>query len=222
MRHRATLALLFAFALTVFGATRLQAQPRPGTSAQETDDEVKVNTYKKFVETREPNPALAYEAAKEYMRRYGKEDDQYTRYFKVWIPAFEDDERARKLAAERADREQQLLGSFTQKDFAKAYGLAKQVLADNPDNIKVLIALGYGGVFASESRNETFNDAAAGYAQKAIQLIESGKAPDTWAPFKNREDVQASLYYAVGFYFLKPKPESSIANFIKAAQIESD
>ncbi|PYS83309.1 MAG: hypothetical protein DMF70_06880 [Acidobacteria bacterium] len=61
MRHRATLALLFAFALAVYGATRLQAQPRPGTSAQETDDEVKVNTYKKFVENREPNPALAYE-----------------------------------------------------------------------------------------------------------------------------------------------------------------
>ena len=99
MRHRATIALLFAFALAFFGAPRLQAQPRPGASVQETDDEVKVNTYKKFVENREPNPAVAYEAAKEYMRRYGKEDDQYTRYFRVWIPAFEDDERARRMAA---------------------------------------------------------------------------------------------------------------------------
>src|SRR5260370_32827213 len=131
MRNRAPIALLFAFALAFFGASRLQGQPRPGTSVQETDDEVKVNTYKKFVENREPNPAVAYETAKEYMRRYGKEDAQDTRYFKVWIPALEDDERARRMAAERADREQQLLGSFTQKDFARPYGMADPVLTDS-------------------------------------------------------------------------------------------
>jgi hypothetical protein len=223
MRHRATLALLFTFTLAFFGATRLQAQPRSGTSGQETDDEVKVNTYKKFVENREPNPAIAYDAAKFYMARYGKEDDQYTRYLKQWIAFYEEDERARKLAAERADREQQLLGSFTQKDFARAYGMAKQVLADNPENVKVLIALGYEGVGAStQARNETFNNEAASYALKAIQLIESGKAPDTWAPFKNKEDVLASLYFAEGFYLLKPRPDAAIANLFKATQIASD
>jgi hypothetical protein len=221
MRHQALLALLFGFTLTL-AAPALRAQPRTGAPVQETDDEFKVTTYKRFTDNREPNPTAAYQAARDYMAKYGKEDDQYTRYLRVWISAYEEDERNLRLAAERADREQQLLGSFTQKDFAKAYGMAKQVLADNPDNVKVLIALGYGGVFASETRNETFNDAAGGYAQKAIQLIESGKVPDTWAPFKNREDVLASLYYAEGFYSLKPKPESSIVNFIKAAQIESD
>jgi hypothetical protein len=222
MKHRVFLALFFGLALA-FSATTLQAQPRPGQVVQETDDEFKVTTYKKFVDNREPNPLAAYQAAKDYMARYNKEDDQYTRYLKAWIAAYEEDEKNRRLAAERADREQQLLGSFTQKDFAKAYGLAKQVLADNPDNVKVLIALGYEGVIAStEARNEAFNADAANYAQKAIQLIEAGKAPDNWEPFKNKEDVLASLYYAVGFYNLKPKPESSIANFIKAAQIESD
>jgi len=221
MKHQALLALLFGFTLA-FAVPALRAQPRTGAPVQETDDEFKVTTYKRFTDNREPNPAAAYQAAREYMAKYGKEDDQYTRYLRVWISAYEEDVRNLRLAAERADREQQLLGSFTQKDFAKAYGMAKQVLADNPDNLKVLIALGYGGVFASETRNETFNDAAGGYAQKAIQQIESGKAPETWAPFKNREDVLASLYYAEGFYLLKPKPESSIANFIKAAQIESD
>src|SRR5438094_9005440 len=130
MRHRATLALLFAFALAGFGATRLQTKHRPRTSAQKTDDEVNVNTYKKFVENREPNPAVAYEAAKYYMGRYGKEDDQYTRYLKQWIAFYEDDERARKLAAEKADREQRLLDAITQKRFADAYLQAMQVLND--------------------------------------------------------------------------------------------
>ena len=223
MRHRATLALLFAFALAGFGATRLQAQPRPGTSVQETDDEVKVNTYKKFVENREPNPAVAYEAAKYYMGRYGKEDDQYTRYLKQWIAFYEDDERARKLAAEKADREQRLLDAITQKRFADAYSQARQVLNDDATNVKVLIPLGYSAVIATtESKNENFNAEAAGYARRAIQLIESGKAPDSWSPFKNKEDVLASLSYAIGFYLHKTSPDEAIASLIRAAHIDSD
>lgn len=209
-------------AVLAFSAPALFAQPRTAP-VQETDDEYKVTTYKRFADNWENNPATAYQAAREYMAKYGKEDDQYTRYLRQWIAAYEEDEKNRRLTAERADREQQLLGSFTQKDFAKAYGLAKPVLADNPDNVKVLIALGCQGLVAStEARNEAFNNDAMGYAQKAIQLIESGKAPDTWAPFKNKEDVLASLYYALGFYNLKPKPESAIPNYLKAAQIDSD
>src|SRR2546423_4867125 len=218
-----TLACFFALALAVGATARLQAQPRTSTPVQVTDDEFKVTTYKRFTDNREPNPAAAYQAAREYMAKYGKEDDQYTRYLRIWISAYEEDERNTRLAAERADREQQLLGNFTQKDYAKAYGMAKQVLSDNPENVKVLIALGYEGVGAStEARNENFNNEAAGYAQKAIQLIESGKTPDTWAPFKSREDVLASLYYAEGFYAPKTKPEAAVVAFIKASQIDSD
>ena len=215
-------ALFFALALILGAAARSHAQPRTSTPVQETDDEYKVTTYKKFVDNREPYPAAAYQAARDYMAKYGKEDDQYTRYLRKWITAYEEDERARRVTAEKADREQQLLGNFTQKDYAKAYGMAKQVLADNPDDLKVLIALGYEGVLASEARNEAFNNDAATYAQKAIQLIEAGKTPETWAPFKNKEDVLASLYYAEGFYALKPKPESAVPAFIKTAQIDSD
>lgn len=218
----ATLTIFFAIALTFGATTRLHAQPRTSTPVQETEDEYKVTTYKKFVDNREPYPAVAYQAAKAYMVKYGKEDDQYTRYLRQWINAYEEDERTRKLTADRADREQQLLGSFTQKDFAKAYAMARQVLADNPENLKVLIALGYEGVLASEARNESFNADAATYGRRAIQLIEAGKVPDSWDPFKNKEDVLASLYYAEGFYALKPKPEAAIADFIKTAQINSD
>src|SRR5947207_368756 len=158
-----TLACFFALAFAVGATTRLQAQPRTSTPVQETNDEYKVTTYKKFTENREPFPAVAYKAARDYMAKYGKEDDQYTRYLRIWIAAYEEDEKALRLAADKADREQQLLGSFTQKDYAKAYGMAKQVLADNPENVKVLIALGYEGVGAStEARNE---NEAAGYAR---------------------------------------------------------
>jgi len=223
MKYRLTLALLFVLALGFSTFSRVQAQSRTGNAVQETDDEFKVTTYKRFVENREPNPGAAYQAAREYMARYNKEDDQYTRYLKAWIAAYEEDERVRRLAAEREDREQRLLQSVTQKKFADAYAQAKQVLADDPNNVKVLIPLGYSAFIAStESRNENFNADAIDYATKAIQLIESGRAPDTWSPFKNKEDVLASLHYALGFYQLKTNPDVAIVQLIKAAQGDSD
>ena len=223
MKYRLTLALLFVLAFGFSTFSRLQAQPRTGTAVQETDDEFKVTTYKRFVENREPNPGAAYQAAREYMARYSKEDDRYTRYLRAWIAAYEEDERVRRLASERDDREQRLLQAVTQKKFADAYAQAKQVLADDPNNVKVLIPLGYSAFIAStESRNESFNTDAATYATKAIQLIESGRAPDTWSPFKNKEDVLASLHYALGFYQLKTSPDVAIVQLIKAAQGDSD
>src|SRR5438552_15165911 len=168
MRHLLVLALICAMAFAFSSAAHSYGQtPRPGSSAQETDDEYKVATYKRFVENREPNPDVAYQAAKDYMGRYSKENDEYTRYLKQWIAAYEEDERARKAAAEREDREPRLLGAITQKKFADAYALAKQVLNEDSNNVKVLIPLGYSGVIAStEARNETFNAEAANYAQK--------------------------------------------------------
>jgi hypothetical protein len=186
---------------------------------QETDDEVKVNTYKRFVENREPYPAVAYQAARDYMGRYGKEDDQYTRYLKQWIAAYEEDERTRRLEGEREDREQKLLQLITQRNFVEAYGQARTTVNSDPNNVKLLIALGYGAVTAG---SENFNADALNYAQKAIQLIESGQAPASWSPFKNKDDVLASLHYASGFYSLKTSPDTAIGHFIKAAQADSD
>ena len=211
MKHRVTLALLFGLVLAFSASTRLQAQPKTGV--QETEDEFKVTTYKRFVENREPNPAAAYQAAKDYMARYNKEDDQYTRYLKQWMSAFEKDERQDTL----------LRSIYGEKNYAAGFGLARQVLTDDPDDVKSLIALGYGGYMATTTaKNETFNADSVKYAQKALQLLDSGKAPDVWDPFKSREDAIASLNYAIGFIDLKPRPEESIGRFVKVISIDSD
>jgi hypothetical protein len=213
MKHRVTLALLFGLALAFSASTRVPAQPRTGAALQETDDEFKVTTYKRFVENREPNPSAAYQAAKAYMARYNREDDQYTRYLKQWISAFEKDERQDTL----------LRSIYGEKNYAAGFGLAKQVLADDPEDVKTLIALGYGGYLATtNTKNETFNADSVRYAQKAIQLLESGKTPDAWEPFKSRDDAVSSLNYAIGFIDLKPRPEEAIGRFIRVTQIDSD
>ena len=194
MRHRATLALL------VFGLALLLVPAKAaGQTPPVTDDEVKVSIYKRFVENWEPNPPLAYEAAKEYMRRYGKEEDQYTRYFKVWIPAYEEDLRERKVTAERADREQQLLGTLTQKKFAEAIEAFRQLALLKPgdgnaqSNLGVFYQYERGGLSKDEA------EAAKWYRKSAEQGNSAGEyhlgrvPPDVEHPLQlaYRDDVKS-------------------------------
>jgi hypothetical protein len=101
--------------------------------------------------------------------------------------------------------------------------LAKELLADEPENITALIDLGYGGyVVAVQTKNESGNADAANYTRKAIQAIEAGKAPANWAPFKTKDDALGYLYYSLGYLERTSNPTNTLANFIKAATFDSE
>lgn len=181
--------------------------------AQETDDPVKIEVYTRFVNNRKANEGAAYQAAKEYLQRYPKDNDQYTQYLQKWIAVYERDERKRTLP--------QLV--YNAKNFAGAYTLGKQILTEEPEYLPALIHLGYAGFLATTlAKNETFNADAQTYANKAIQAIEAGKSPASWAPFKGKEDTLAQLFYTVGFLNLKTAPDRSVQPLIRAAQFETD
>ncbi len=179
--------------------------------AQETDDPVKIEIYKRFVDNRLPNPAAAYQAARDYVTKYNKDKDQYTDYLSKWMAAYERDERKRNLPI-----------FINEKKFTEAYSTGAKILADEPNYLRAQIDLGYAGYLAASAKNEQFNTQALEYARAAIQAIESGKTPNEWAPFKGKDDTLAYLNYAVGFLTLKTSPDSAIDSLIKAAQFESD
>jgi hypothetical protein len=174
-------------------------------------DESKTAWYGDFTKLRTTDPTKAYEAAKKYLDACPTEDTDITKYLKKWSAAYE--KEARKL------RLQPLL--YNDKKYPEAFTLGKEILADEPENLRVLIDLGYGGYMAAFAKNESFNADALNYAKKAIQMIEAGKAPESWAPFKSKEDTLAYLYYTVGF-LNKTNPAEALAARIKSAQLESE
>ena len=197
-------AAFMAVSLT-FGAVAV-AQVGP-----ETDDPVKIETYKRFYDNHASNRALAYQAAKDYLQKYTKDKDQYIDYLTKWVTIYERDERKRKLP-----------GLINEKNFAEAYSTGAKILADEPTYLRAQIDLGYAGYLAASAKNETYNADALRYARQAIQAIESGKVPTEWAPFKGKDDTLAYLNYAVGFLTLKTTPDQAIDSLLKAAQYESD
>jgi tetratricopeptide (TPR) repeat protein len=202
---RLALAALIALALGASGLQRFSAV------AQETDDPVKIETYKRFVDNRVPNPTAAYQAARDYLQKYQKDKDQYTDYLNKWVAAYE-----------RDDRKRQLPGLINEKKFDEAYRVGARILSDEPDYLRAQIDLGYAGYLAASNKDETHTADALMYARKAIQTIESGKAPTEWAPFKGKDDTLAYLNYAVGFLTLKTNPDQALDSLLKAAQYESD
>ena len=202
---RLALAALMALAVGSIGVRQF------AVSAQETDDPVKIQMYQKFVDNRVPNPGAAYQAARDYLQRYQKDKDQYTDYLQKWVLAYERDDRKKKLG-----------GLINEKNFAEAYKTGAKILADEPDNLRAQIDLGYAGYLAASNKDESHNAEALMYARKAIAALESGKTPSEWTPFKGKDDTLAYLNYAVGFLTLKTSPDQTIDSLIKAASYDSD
>src|ERR1044072_9069992 len=204
LTQRLGLAVLLAISVLALGA-------RQTVLAQETDDPVKIEIYKRFVDNRQGNPTVAYQPARDYLQKYNKDKDQYTDYLNKWVMFYERDERKRMLP-----------GLINEKKFAEAYSTGAKILADEPNYLRAQIDLGYAGYLAATAKNESFNTTALDYARKAISEIESGKTPTEWEPFKGKDDTLAYLNYAVGFLTLKTTPDAAIDSLIKAAQYESD
>ena len=202
--QRLSLAVLLALSVLALGARHV-------VLAQETDDPVKIEIYKRFVDNRQGNPAVAYQAARDYLTKYNKDKDQYTDYLSKWVMFYERDERKRILP-----------NLINEKKFAEAYSTGEKILKDEPNFLRAQIDLGYAGYLAASAKNESFNATALDYARKAISEIESGKAPAEWAPFKGKDDTLAYLNYAVGFLTLKTNPDQAIDALLKAARYDSD
>lgn len=212
MRRLTITSFVVAISLSAMGLVA-QAQTQTRAQVPETEDQAKIDIYTRFFNNRLSNESAAYQAAKEYLAKYPKDDDAYTRYLKPWVTLYDKWERKQQVP--------HLI--YDEKNYAEGYKLGKQVLAENPDDPATLMYLGYGAYLASTTaKNESFNADARAYAQKAITAIESGKAPDEWKPFKDRADALAHLYYTLGFFDFRTNPNSAIDSFLKTAQLDSD
>jgi tetratricopeptide (TPR) repeat protein len=198
--------------LAVCGSLIVMAAPVFAQAAGACTEEGKTAIYTDFTTLRTSDPAKAYDAAKKYLA-CGEAEDQYTAYLKKWVAAYEKESRKAKFPV--------IL--YNDKNYAEALATGKQILAEDPENMSVIIGLGYMGYLATvSSKNETFNKESLEYARRAIKLIESGKAPANWAPFKGKDDTLAYLYNAIGRLTVKEGTSETLTSLIKAAQMEGD
>lgn len=175
-------------------------------------DENKAAWYKTFTDTFKTDAQpKAYEAAKKYLTACSAEDTPQTQYLKKWVGAYE--KEIRKVNFQKF--------LYTDKNYPEAFKLGGEILKDEPENLKILMDLGYAGYVTSTMKNNAFNADAINYARKTIQLIESGKTLESWTPFPSKDEALAFLTYYIGLQTLQTDPAGALPLLIKAAKFES-
>ena len=205
----ATLALLPVLGNVI----ELKAQTPAASPAQgQCTPENKLAWYTEFRATFKTDQNRAYDLAQKYLACPSEAGEESIRnYLKNTFVAVIDKSR-------RTPRVNQLV--YDKKDYAKAFELGKQVLADEPDNVKVLIDLGYAGFMTASSRVDTFNADSLVYAKKAIQLLQSGAVPDNWAPYSNKDEALAYMNNTIGQLTFQKNPSEALPYLLRAAQFE--
>jgi len=200
----ATLALLAFPAVAKSLSTDAVAQ-------DQCTDENKTAWYATFRENFKTEQQKAYDAAKKYLTACSSEDTPQTQYLKRFVDIYE-----------KAQRTTVLQTKLNEKNYPDAFKLGAEILKDEPENMTVLINLGYAGYVTSTAKNNSFNADALNYARKAIQLIESGKTVEAWTPFPNKDEALAFLTYYIGTNSLTSgDPAGALPLLIKAAKFES-
>ncbi|MGH9932221.1 MAG: hypothetical protein ACREA9_23715 [Pyrinomonadaceae bacterium] len=205
----ASLALLPAFANVI----ELKAQtPAAAPTQGQCTPENKLAWYTEFRKLFKTEQAKAYELAQKYLACPAEPGEESIRnYLQNTFVAVID-------KARRTPRVTELV--YDKKDYAKAFELGKQVLADEPDNVKVLMDLAYAGYLANSAKVDTFSGDSLIYAKKAIQLIQSGGVPDNWVPYANKDEALSYLNNTIGVLTIQKNPSEALPYFLKAGQLE--
>ena len=199
--------LMVAAVLGAFSAPLL-------AQSKECNDENKAAWYDTFLKDRNGDGSqqkIAYDSAKQYLTSCPDDSGDIAQYLKKWVTAYE-----------KGNRKLQFEDAFNKKDYSKATELGKQLLAEDANNVRVYMLIGYGGYLASAANNATMPPEALDYAKKAIEMIESGKSPESWVPFTSRDQALAWLNYSIGKAKLASAPVESLPYLIKAARYDSE
>jgi len=221
MKKQIRIFTLMALAATFCLPAVADYQPATAAAVQDgqSDADAKAALYKRFTDNfQKPDPAaqkIAYDAGKEYLQKYGgdtsRDNVQIVNYIKSWVSKYE-------AAASNAEFYPLI---YQKKNYPAAFAKGKQLLASDPDNLKVLINLAYAGYLASTAKDDTNDADAINYGKQALQLIDAGKTPEDWQPFSGKDEALAYLNFTIGELLMKSSPTEAVPYFIKATQYDA-
>lgn len=221
------LAIVFAAANT---ATTF-AQDDPAATAK---NDLYTKFYTCYKETAQPARDNCYAVAKEYIDKYGSDNDDYIKFVKKRYDAYTQEKASAKKVA--------ILSSFDSSikdpknmNIDTAFTTGKDAAAADPDLIDVPIVLASIGFDAATAAtpNDKYNADTINYAKTAIQKIESGKTSDQYGAYNytyksqkypdGKNNTLGWMNYTIGYimYYRQNQKKEALPYLYKATQINS-
>lgn len=148
----------------------------------------------------------AYQTSKEFLARFGTEKNDTIKKVRKYVENY---------------RTTMFFKAVDDSKFQSAFTLGKEILADEPQNADVLISLTYAGYNAMAAGDKSYVDDTISSAKKAAELIEAGTAPKSFAPFKDKPDALAWIYYIEGTLVTTRDKKAGAASIYKATLLQS-
>ncbi len=151
--------------------------------------------------------AKAYPLSKDFLARFGKDEkDEKIKGIRTFVSRY---------------RVHEFMVALDGNKYAVAFPAGKEILADQPENVEVLLNLAYAGYTALSTGDKSYADDSLGYARKTIQLLDAGSLPRSFVPFKDKEEATAFMYFVVGNLVLEKDKKDAVVNIYKATLYES-
>ena len=207
----ATVALL---ALPVAATNLIKASDN--TVQDQCTQENKDAWYAEFLKIYKTDQAKAFDNAKKYLAcppagEVTEAQQKIIDFLKKWSTAYEEG----MLKVTFTDE------LYNKKNYQKAYDLGKQILAKEPENLRVLVDMGANGFVLLPLNNAQLNAESLDHARKALQLLESGKTVEDWGPLVNKDNAIAYLNFTIGAQSLEKDPGNALKFLLKSAQLET-
>ena len=197
-------------------ARDLIAQPDNAFQAAACTQETKDALYQAFLKNLKADQAKAYDDAKKYLAcpasgEVTEGQQKIIDYLKNFVDKYE-------AATKKTNYRIKL---YNEKKLAEGYAMGKEILATEPENLQVLVDLGANAYLLPPLKDAALTADGLGYAQKALQLLESGKTLENWDPLGSKDVALAYLNYSIGALTLEKDPSAALKNLLKVAQFET-
>ena len=205
MRPQLLSLILAALLLGAFTSIALAQEATPA----KPQDEEKTELYRKYYEGAKggaEQQKVAYDIAREYLKKYGGDSDQYVTAVRKWVAKYE--------AATRVVDFNQAVAA---KDYTKTFTVGRQLLEQEPENFPILLQLVQAGVLNARAGNKSLNTETIALARKSLQLVDSNKVTDP-APMASMDDVRGFLNFGLASLLQETAPVEAIAAFQRAVK----
>lgn len=203
-------ALFTALLLILFAAGVLAQNPTMPSQERDAEKDALYSAFSgnKRVPTAEKQ-RLAYEAAREYLRRFRHDKDPE-------LPEMQ------KFAAdyEKVMREQDLFKSYTAKHYEDTFKLGRLILEHEPENFFVLGIMAEAGLENALTGKTTSNAETIDYLKRAIKLLEANNVTKP-NPFESVEFARGFLNAGLGSLLKDQSPAEAAMAFLSAAKSDS-
>src|SRR5215213_8723005 len=197
-------------------ARNLIAQPDNGVQDAACTQEAKDALYQSFLKNVKADQAKAYDEAKKYLAcpaagEVTEAQQKIIDYLKNFVAKYD-------AAMKKVNYRVKI---YNEKKYAEAYAMGKAILAAEPDNLQVLVDLGANAYLLPPLKDAALTAEGLGYAQKALQMLDSGKTLESWDPLGSKDVAMSYLNYSIGTLTVEKDPSGALKNLLKAAQFET-